>query len=1378
MDHDADANVEQGGGVEAHEHRKPRRWLRPMALALSAVFVLIIMTGALLPMLLSTSPGTQILIGLVNGFTGNSVQVEDVSLGWSSGQEIRGLTVQDPDGVMIASVSRIEAPAVSLLAAVRGQVHLGSITLLEPTVKVRRRERSAGPADGSERRAPVSKPPEGAGRQAVLPQWQFKLIVKDGRVSYVSEDPADTIDVLISDAVVELLDPTHLDLSLDAKVVKADHSGRIGVDCTVDNLVDEQGRFTLDVARIDVTGNLVDVPAGFLDETWKLDGLLESIAGRTLDAEVHAEGHLKELAGTLAIRSDRLGIQGTIGRNENEPVVATGTASLHLTEQSWSALATRYPALAGKRLVNACDVAVSLDQLRLPAQPGKNQFVIEAVNAHLTASNIVLEAGHRIGLVKLAGLNIVLGGESLADRIDVQLSATAVQGDSTGELDVTATITDLFPEGNLDFRNSTTVVEGVITNLPSALFDPWLSTEDTLAEVALGPRLNIKLLAELPPSSETGVRIASYMFEAGSENLAMDFRGTVDLESRHLVSDGSLEVTATPELVLNIVEANWDRLPPMLRPLELAGPTTTNLTVQGLEVPLGSPLDLKAVTGVATVDIGRIVAHGVPMLADTDVETVYLKLTKAAGTSELRIQTGLTANYGGHAQGLAAEGSVTELDGHPRLQNASCTLDLTIGPKFVGWLKSSELIQLPAEYAALSLEQPVQVRAAVVDVNLPLLDKNCLSELNVTVALLIDEIRFAGIETLEGLAIRELRVKVPNATPGKAVNFEYGLQVAHSSEFGAVAGTGTMSLFEAAPVISTTVALRNIHIPLSLLGRFQSHAPVILSGDISGRYAAHDRLTADGTTLRLDVPRLTYQALTEPQEEDLVGPTGYRLTLEQDLRLTLELEKFEVALRPEDAVGSLGLVRFDPHRSSAVARFAIPSAAFMLHQDGQAASIRLENVVASLTAEDLDKPVTVVLGGAAVTRDPDTGKEQKSPLQSTTRLSGVLSPESHDLGEGMRFETTTQLTGLPLALIDALAAQEGRITAIGGPLAGLEVTGQVPGALNIHLSSATVDVPVNLRIDEVNPEGKLNERYSIALNHDVKAKLVQTEQNLALLADIHPVFSDAMVSDRPLLFHLRKDPFSVPANLKKNIEALALDLTIDIGELKMRRRGWLAEGLDDVTSIAANIGRAFRDTRGQKAEVQTYVAKFTPLRVQVSNGWLKPSELWVTSADLVVGFQGKVNLETKRYGFVMGILGASMISQEPLLVELIDPSNIYDLPIRGVVGSEPVIIKDEFTTAMSGSLVKQQIGRAGKEVQGLFDELIGKRVQEERRAKYGIKWNMPKDGLALIASVTHRKKDKSTKKDGQAAESQGRDQKQRKQDEPLEDLERLLELFK
>ncbi|MCI0500061.1 MAG: hypothetical protein L0Y36_10375 [Planctomycetales bacterium] len=135
---------------------RPRRGLRIVKWILIAAvgFILLIFFGV--PLFLSSSGGTNFLLGKVNQSVDGQVKIEDLSIGWFKGIKLVNLSYADNAGQTSVSVRRLETQP-SYWALLGGKVKLGRTVIDGPQVYVKiPAMRESSPK--AEKPVPVEKP--------------------------------------------------------------------------------------------------------------------------------------------------------------------------------------------------------------------------------------------------------------------------------------------------------------------------------------------------------------------------------------------------------------------------------------------------------------------------------------------------------------------------------------------------------------------------------------------------------------------------------------------------------------------------------------------------------------------------------------------------------------------------------------------------------------------------------------------------------------------------------------------------------------------------------------------------------------------------------------------------------------------------------------------------------------------------------------------------------------------------------------------------------------------------------------------------------------------------------------------------------------------
>jgi hypothetical protein len=174
--------------AEPAKPRRRRRWLR----VLIVVLVVLALLVGLAPYLLSTGPGTSMIVAIANAELRGRLEIDDLSLSWGSPTRVTGLRLYDPQDRLVAETDEITAD-LGVWAAIMhpeafGQVAVRStrLTLYEtadgsfsivdalPETSERQRKKKRKPRD------PREPSPEPHGR-VLLENASVEIVRLDGR---------------------------------------------------------------------------------------------------------------------------------------------------------------------------------------------------------------------------------------------------------------------------------------------------------------------------------------------------------------------------------------------------------------------------------------------------------------------------------------------------------------------------------------------------------------------------------------------------------------------------------------------------------------------------------------------------------------------------------------------------------------------------------------------------------------------------------------------------------------------------------------------------------------------------------------------------------------------------------------------------------------------------------------------------------------------------------------------------------------------------------------------------------------------------------------------------------------------------------------------
>ncbi len=181
---------------------------------ISAGIVLLIFFGT--PLYLSSSGGTNLLLGKINQAVDGQVAMDDLSVGWFKGVKLTNLSYNDSAAGTAVKVSRIETrPKYTSLLG--GKVKLGKTVIEKPQIHLKVQEApTEAPAETTETVMKDTSPPSAP---PVIPLEQIDLEVIDGMATIeVAGDPSQTLRFANIASTVQIAaadQPSAMQLSVD-----------------------------------------------------------------------------------------------------------------------------------------------------------------------------------------------------------------------------------------------------------------------------------------------------------------------------------------------------------------------------------------------------------------------------------------------------------------------------------------------------------------------------------------------------------------------------------------------------------------------------------------------------------------------------------------------------------------------------------------------------------------------------------------------------------------------------------------------------------------------------------------------------------------------------------------------------------------------------------------------------------------------------------------------------------------------------------------------------------------------------------------------------------------------------------------------------------
>ncbi|NBC10954.1 MAG: hypothetical protein GVY24_04360, partial [Planctomycetes bacterium] len=259
----AESPIEQPTPPQATQNPK-RRWLRRVWLAGITTLVVLVLLLALLPTLLSTGPGKNLVLSVVNGSIDGKVEAESISLSWLGGQRAAGVSVTGARGTRVVQNLALDAPDLGLLSVVFGSRDLGTISGNADAVQLAANEQGeldlpAARTDAAAQPATNNAPNAGDGGRSGGVDTHIKLTV--GRITFERPgEPTQTLENFDSSAEVRGNRKIDLRATADVPADAGAEPGKLDATITIDQLTDNAGQVQAEQATVDADVKLIGIP--------------------------------------------------------------------------------------------------------------------------------------------------------------------------------------------------------------------------------------------------------------------------------------------------------------------------------------------------------------------------------------------------------------------------------------------------------------------------------------------------------------------------------------------------------------------------------------------------------------------------------------------------------------------------------------------------------------------------------------------------------------------------------------------------------------------------------------------------------------------------------------------------------------------------------------------------------------------------------------------------------------------------------------------------------------------------------------------------------------------------------------------------------------
>jgi len=468
----------------------PRGRLRRWFVRLTAgFFLLLVMLVVLGPWLISTGPGTAIVVSFINGKIDGDLKIDDLSLSWFGGQSVGGIHFINNEQGIDATVKQIGAADIGLFDLATGSRSLGEVRLIDTAVHY------VQPQKTDEEQVPEPDKPEGDKPLSLPPGFSGRLVLENFTVTYEANE-LEQVRLTLPKGTADVPNLREINLDFDASVKQGLQSGRLLLVGDVLNLFDPDGQLQPKLAAFKLRGGLEGISTQALGSMLERFGIDSDQPGRfaavmgagDFSANADISGVIDELLAEIKVKAPHIDVQLKTER-EGSTLIASpdSKVTLDLTPEAFASLMPK----SKLSLHETTRFELASLQMRLPTVEDKPDLESASFAMQLKGgANFALkvQAGEVIGIDRLS---IVGGSNSIAKELKFSLSATMSAVDKSGKVLREPIRADLVVMRPLD-GNKEVVLQS--DSLPITLADALLSRNGDLTSI-LGPMVQQALVS-------------------------------------------------------------------------------------------------------------------------------------------------------------------------------------------------------------------------------------------------------------------------------------------------------------------------------------------------------------------------------------------------------------------------------------------------------------------------------------------------------------------------------------------------------------------------------------------------------------------------------------------------------------------------------------------------------------------------------------------------------------------------------------------------------------------------------------------------------------------------------------------------------------------
>ncbi len=338
------SDKENPGGQKARPKR--RRWLKVLGVLLLLVLVVIIA----LPWLISTAPGSSLLVATANRWLPGELAVENLSLSWRGPCTVRGITLKDPQDREVASISEL-AWSTGLIRAAAAWYNFAELRIEQPDISLHfDRDGRISLIDA----LVLPTAPQRKDEPTTLPMIVGRVVIENGTLRIVRPDGR-ILEITRINTTLNLDTLNHIEGQLDFQTPR---DGHLAGEMKIDNLAPDGQLRPLDATTVVRISTPQDIP---IDELAAFALDRKDLGGKI---NLNLQANIEQGAGQFKLITKAIGLQTQPhDDNQPEPLDLELAADVQVDREKLAAQTTLEGAAGNAGINLTCPLPIAADQL-------------------------------------------------------------------------------------------------------------------------------------------------------------------------------------------------------------------------------------------------------------------------------------------------------------------------------------------------------------------------------------------------------------------------------------------------------------------------------------------------------------------------------------------------------------------------------------------------------------------------------------------------------------------------------------------------------------------------------------------------------------------------------------------------------------------------------------------------------------------------------------------------------------------------------------------------------------------------------------------------------------------------------------------------------